>query len=259
MPTLNELFGQAAQEHLSAWAQMDDAAKTAAIAALKTASQPFYQHIVNMGFGAAQAQHTETVTRLTNERIAAETRATTAETTLRVKQDKDPDVAQVNKDWEARLETQKTEQQTALDKSTARVRRILETRDQVVLQSELETRKVPRAVAKVLARDPAIWQERADYADDEVGTLSVRQAGTKIPLSPGSGQTVLGVLADEIAAGVDATILLSDVDTGSGITGREAGRNGSDADASYFEGLRKRVSESQVAEAKPLRERVGNR
>lgn len=258
--TLNEIFDEANQEVLSKWAAMDQAAKDAAVEALKKSSQAFYQHIVNLGFGAAQAQHTEDTTRLKNEKKSAEDRATAAEAKLREQQDKTPDVAAINKQWEEKLEQTRTDERKKLQNSESRINRLLQGRDQAGYKAELIARKVPPAVAEILSKDPELWNDRSTW-DDE-GSLSVRQAGAKIPLSPANGQTVLGLVADEAVAKLDPAILLSDVDTGSGLTGSDSGRSGG-GNRAFYDGLRKKVQDSQKVESgedsRPLRERVGGR
>jgi len=257
MPTLNELFEQArAQVDIN-----DEAAKASAMEALKASWSSFYQALTNLGFGAAQAKFTKDLEaareaqRVAEQKLADE--STKHQQQIRELQDKAPDVATVNKQWEDKLEELRTKHRETVAELKGRVRSTLLQRDQASFESELVARGVPKAVAKRVARDPDLLPARADY--DEAGSLSVRQAGLQIAFAPGSGQTHLGMLAEEIVEQPDIKeILLSNGDRGSGVSG---GSRPGGGDADFYKGLRQQVKDgmNEGIPAKPLRERVQGR
>jgi len=251
--TLNELLEQGAKDGLSF---SDDAVRDAAVEALKKHANPVYMAINNLAFGAAQARMKQEVTDAKAAQQAAEDRAKKAEDDLKTFVDKTPDTKTLNAQCKAKerqlLETHKSE----VEKLTTRIRNSLLARDQAELENRLVELKVPRAMAKVLARDPNLLPARADYDDN--GALSVHQAGQQIPFVPGSGQTHLGLLAEEVAATVDADLLVSDGDSGSGVTG---GGTPGKGDTAFFDNIHQQARKEQTAEvpSKPLRERIANR
>lgn len=251
--TLNELLEQGVKDGL---AFSDDAARDAAVDALKKHAKPVYEAINNLAFGAGQAKSTKEVTDAKAAQTAAEARATKAEGDLRAALDKAPDVATVNSQWETKLEEERKSHRTEKEKLTNRIRNSLLQRDQSALVTEMhEKHHVPLAMAKVLARDPDLLS-RMDYDDN--GTLSVRQAGQQIPLSPASGQTHLGMLAEEIAGTVDKDLLVVEGDSGSGVSG---GSRPGTGDASFYKGIAEKAKAEQKAETPrlSLKERIANR
>lgn len=251
--TLNELLEQGIRDGL---AFSDDAARDAAIDALKKHAKPVYEAINNLAFGAGQAKQSEEVTKAKGLQAAAETRATKAETDLRVALDKAPEVATVNRQWEDKLEEERKSHRTEKEKLTTRIRNSLLQRDQSSLVTELhEKHHVPLAMAKVLAKDPDVLS-RLDYDDN--GTLSVRQAGQQIPLSPASGQTHLGMLAEEMAGTVDKDLLVAEGDSGSGVNG---GSRPGTGDAGFFKSIADKAKAEQAAESPrlSLKDRIASR
>lgn len=257
MPELSELFEQAK----SLVDLGNEEARLAAIEALKKSWQPFYQALTNLGFGAAQAKLQKEVTDAKAAQTAAETKLTEEQAAhqkqIRELQDKVPEVKTVNEQWETRLSDERKAHSKEKKTLTDRIRNVLVQRDQSDLQSELEHRGVPKAMAKRIAKDPDLLPARADYADD--GTLSVRQAGQQIPFAPGSGQTHLSLLADEVVAEPDVKeVLVSEVDTGSGVSG---GGGPGTGDKAFYDKLRNeaKAAGNEGMPTKPLRERVGGR
>jgi hypothetical protein len=260
MPELSELFNQAKALNIDF---NDEAAKAAAIQALKDSWPGFYQSVANVGFGAAQAKFTSELTAEKTAREAAETKLREEterhQTQIRELQDKAPDVKAVNTQWETKLTEAREEHRKQQQKLRDRNRNVLLQRDQATLQAELEARGVPKANARILAKDPDLLPSRADYADDDQGTLSVRLAGQQIPFAPGIGQSHLSLLAEEVVARPEVKeILKSDVDTGGGVSG--GGQPGT-GDKAFYDNLRKRVQDTPTEgmPTKPLRERVGGR
>jgi hypothetical protein len=250
--TLQELFDEAKTLGIDF---SDDKAREAAIDALKTSWHGFYQAIANIGFGAANAEHEKVITGMTKQITDLQNKLTTAETAIREKQDKAPDVKTINEQWEAKLLAERTAAQTALEAEQAKTREVLYSRDDAAFEAELVSRKVPKSVAKVLAAS----KEARDRRSYDGNALSVLQAGQKIPFSPGSGQTHLGLLADEYVSRPDiAEILTSNGDSGSGVSGQGGPGGG---DAAFYEGLRKSAqsNEGQGVPKVPLRERVKGR
>jgi len=240
----------------------DEAAKNAAMEALKKSLQPLYQSISNLGFGAAQAKFTKEVTDAKAAQQTAETALTTErtahQTQIRDLQDKAPDVKTVNQQWETKLEEARQEHLKEQKKLKDRVRNVLLQRDQEQLASELEELGVPKSTSKILAKDPDLLPARGDY-DADTGTLSVRQAGQQIPLAPASGQTLLRLVAEEVIARPEVKVILeSKGDSGSGVTG---GSQPGKGDAAFYDGLRKTVKDGSTEglPTKPLRERVQGR
>lgn len=255
MPTLNERFKQLAQEAGIDWA--DEAARAVAVEALKAEVNPLYMAINNLGFGAGQAKMEKQVTDAVTAKTAAETRATQAEADRKAALDKAPDVATVNAQWETRLRETEDKHRLELEKVTGKTRTALTQRDQKELENELVALHVPRAMAKVMAKDPELLT-RFDYGED--GSLSVRQAGQQIPLAPASGQTHLGLVAKELAATVETELLLSEADAGSGVNGG-AGPGRGDQQSAFFKGIADKAKAEQAAEAPrvSLAERVKGR
>src|SRR5262245_55939750 len=98
--TLAELLEQ---HHEELTLPADDAAKTAAVDALKKFAQPVYQMINNLAFGAGQAKKQDEVTAAEARAQAALEKVTKLEADLRTAQDKAPDVATINQQWETKL------------------------------------------------------------------------------------------------------------------------------------------------------------
>ncbi len=256
--TLNELFdqfGREAQEAGIQWA--DEQVSALAMDLLKKHANPLYSAINALGFGAAQAKLTQQVTDTENARKAAETRASTAETALRTEREKTPDMATINQQWEARLAESTTAHQTEVHKLKDQNRTSLVERDQAQLESDLIALKVPKSVAKVLARDADLLPSRAEY--DDKGKLSVRQAGQSIPMAPASGQTFTQLLATEIAGRPDVVeILESGGDAGSGVNG---GNRPGGGDKAKYDRIRTQAKKEQEGDTPrmSLEERVKSR
>lgn len=256
--TLNELFKDLKDQLQEAginWADKKQA--EAAMEALKAEVNPLYLAINNLGFGAAQAKAADEVTAAKAAQTAAEQAAQRARDELRVAQDKIPDVATVNQQWQQRLEDAEKAHKAREAELEGRNRGSLLQRDQAELENELVKLKVPRAMAKVLARDPELLPKRGDY--DPNGSLSVRQAGQQIPMAPASGQTFLGLLAAEVAATVEPTILVSDGDAGAGVNG--GGSPGRGDRSAFFQKVADKAKAEQKGETPrvPLEERIKNR
>lgn len=250
--TLQELFDEAKTLGIDF---SDERARATAIEALKTSWHPFYQAIANIGFGAANAAHEQAVTGLNRQIEELRGQVTTAQAALREAQDKAPDVKAINGQWEAQLNTEREKHRQEIEAAKAETREVLFSRDDAAFEAELVARKVPKSVAKVLAAS----QEARERRNYDGNTLSVLQAGQKIPFSPGSGQTHLGLLADEYVARPDiAEILTSNGDSGSGVSGQGGPGGG---DTAFYEGLRKSAQSNEVQGVPkvPLRERVKGR
>lgn len=252
--TLSELLEQAAKDGIDL---ADDKAIEAARNALAKHFNPVYTAINNLAFGAAQAKLSQQVTDAEAVRKTAEERATRAEGDLRTALDKAPDVKTLNEQWEAKERDLKATHKKERDQLNERIRNSLLARDQATLESALVDKfDVPRAMAKVLARDSNLLPARSDYDDN--GSLSIRQAGQQIPFVPGSGQTHLDLLAEEVAGTVDKDLLISRGDRGSGVSG---GGSPGKGDAGFYDGIRKQAREAQKAEQPrvSLDERIRNR
>jgi hypothetical protein len=255
--TLNEIL----EQHKDELSFADDAAKAAAVNALKLYAKPVYEAINNLAYGAGQAKLTEAVTAAKAEAKAsldaAEARAKKAEADLLAAQNKAPEVATINSQWETKLEEERNSHKTERKKLEDRIRGSLVQRDQATLVAELhEKHNVPMSLAKRIVKDPDVLG-RWDY--DDQGSVSVRQAGQQIPLAPGSGQTHLSLLAEELAGTVEDDLKISKADSGSGVTGgTKPGRGDQDA---FFKGVAETAKKEYAGErpAKSLQERVANR
>jgi hypothetical protein len=253
MPDLNELFQQAAQAGVDL---NDEKQAQGAFDALKKQWNGFYTALTNLGFGAAQSRFEKD---LTAEK-EAKTRAENEAKDLREKlsQKETPEIKQLNADWQTKFEAMKSELTTKLEQEKASTKGAWLSRDQETLARYLHDRGVPEAVAPLLAKDPELLPKRGEYAD---GSLTIFQAGQKIPFSPGEGQTVLSLLADEMVQRADIKKILEDRgDTGGGVT---TGGNLSPAtgDKAFFDGIRKTAQEEQKGVKAPtgLRERIASR
>jgi hypothetical protein len=259
VPTLNELFEQH-KDVLAGINWADEKARNEAIEVIKTHANGLYMAINNLGFGAAQAKFEKQATDANAAKVAAENALTTERATFQTKirelEDKSPSVATVNQQWDDKLKEADRNHTTELQKEREKTSRILHQRDQKALETELINRKVPASMAKTLSKDPDLL---ARFQYDDNGTLSVLQAGQQIPLTPGQGQTHLGLVADEIAATVDNDLKTSNGDRGSAIgAGNLPGRTGGDAE--YYEGIRKAAAaEQKGTERVSLAERIKNR
>ena len=256
--TLNELFEQLEKDAQEAGIRFsDDAIAEKAMELLKKHANGLYQSINNLGFGAAQAKLQQQVTDADTARKKAEDRATAAENTLKTEREKHPEVATINKQWETRLAELQAAHEKAIADLTNEGRTSLISRDQSQLEADLVELGVPRAVAKVVAKDPDLLPARADY---DKGKLSVRQAGQSIPMTPASGQTFTQLLAKEIvdSPSFDKDILKSGGDGGSGVNG---GNRPGTGDKSKWDRIRESADADQK-EGQPrmsLEERVKSR
>jgi len=256
--TLNELFDQLEKDAQEAGIRFsDEKVQEKAMELLKTHANGLYQAINNLGFGAAQAKFTEQLTAAEAARKKAEDRATAAETTLKTERDKHPDTKTLNDQWEQKLREADEAWQTKFNTAVNEGRGALIERDQAQLESDLVALSVPRAVAKVLARDPDLLPQRADY---DKGKLSVRQAGQSIPMTPASGQTFTQLLAREIIESptFDQGILTSGGDSGSGVNG---GNRPGAGDKGKWDRVRENAKKDQEGEQPrmSLEERVKSR
>jgi len=256
--TLNELFEQLEKDAIEAGIRFsDEKVQEKAMELLKTHANGLYQAINNLGFGAAQAKFTEQVTAAEAARKKAEDRATTAETTLKTEREKHPDTKTLNAEWETKLSEQKDAYEKQLQTLQNEGRGALIERDQAQLEADLIALQVPRAVAKVIARDPDLLPSRADY---DKGKLSVRQAGQSIPMIPASGQTFTQLLAKEVVDSptFDKGLLVSGVDGGSGVNG---GSRPGGGDKSKWERIREKADAEQKGDQPrvSLEERIKNR
>lgn len=215
-----------------------------------------YMAVNNLGFGAAQSRFEPLATAEKEARVRVETELRELKDAVRLKQD--PDIKKLNEDWQNKLDTETRKLREELETEKGKTLGSWHERDDALLESLLNERKVPASVSKVLARDPEA-RTRREY--NEKGSLTVHQAGQRIPFSPGSGQTHLSLLADEITARPDIkAILLSDGDSGGGVTG--GGSQGpATSDRQYYENLRKKAEAERKADQPKvsLKERVKNR
>lgn len=259
MPTLNELLEQH-KDVLAGINWADEKAREEAFEAIKKHANGLYTAINNQGFGAAQAAMKKQVDDANAAKTAAENALTTERATLQNKirelEDKSPSVATVNQQWETKLTEAEQTHKTELQKEREKTSRILHQRDQKALETELINRKVPAAMARTLSKDPDLL---ARFQYDDNGALSVLQAGQQIPLTPGQGQTHLGLVAEEIAATVENDLKISNGDRGSGVAaGNQPGRVG--GDAAFYESIRETAKKEQQGEQRvSLAERIKNR
>jgi hypothetical protein len=256
MPELSEFFTQARELNPNVNFE-DEQQRNTVFEALKKAWNPLYQALVNFGFGSAQARFEPQLTTEKEARKKAEDDLKALQDKVREKQD--PDIKQLNEQWQTKLNEETGKLKTDLEKEKARSQSILHQRDQAILEGLLVERKVPRANARGIARDPELLPKRAEY--DEAGSLIVHQAGQRIPFSPGNGQTHLSLLADELVNSPDVQeILISDGDAGGGVTGGRS-QGPATGDKAFFDNVRKQAEAEQKGQASrvPLKERIKNR
>jgi hypothetical protein len=256
--TLNELFEQLEKDAQEAGIRFsDEQVAEKAMELLKKHANPLYSAINALGFGAAQAKLQEQVTTAKTAQTAAENRAKQAEDTLTAERGKTPEVATINSQWETKLNEARTAHERALEELRNEGRNALIERDQAQLENDLVELQVPRAVAKVLARDPDLLPKRADY---DKGKLSVRQAGQSIPMTPASGQTFTQLVAKEVVESpvFDKGLLTSGGDAGSGVNG---GNRPGAGDKGKWDRVRENAKKEQEGEQPrmSLEERVKSR
>lgn len=259
MPELSEIFSQARELHpaVDFEDKGQEQTRNQIFEQVKKGWPALYQSLVNFGFGTARSRYENDVTAERRLREAAEAERDGLKEQLNNKQQ--PEIKQLNEQWQSKLEQETGTLKTQLEQARAEARAILLERDQETLRRELVDLGVPKANARGIAYDPKLLPDRGEY--DEKKTLTVYQAGQKIPLMPGSGQTVLQALAHELVETPEVKeILISTGDAGGGITsGRSNGP--ADGDKSFYADIRKNAeAERQSQQPKvSLKERMANR
>ena len=256
MPEWSEFFSQARESNPTVNLD-DEQQRNAVFEALKRGWPALHQGLVNLGFGAAQSRFQKDIDTERSARTKAESDLAALREQVRTKQD--PEVKQLNEQWQTKLNEETTKLRNELEQEKANKRNLLLERDQATYEMHLVELGVPKANARGMARDATELPARSEY--DEKGSLTVYQAGQRIPLMPGSGKTMLHALAEEVVARPEVQeILISNGDSGGGInSGRSGGPAG--GDKAFYEGIKKNAEAERVGitPSKPLRERIKNR
>lgn len=255
MPELSELFAQARDLNIDL---NNEEQRNKAIEAIKSAWNPFYMTLTNIGFGAAQSRFDKDLKTEQGLRQKAENDLRELQQKIRDKQE--PDIKQLNEQWQAKLDAETAKLKDQITKAEEKAHRIRIERDQKAYRQELVDRGVPPTLADALSKDPTLPNERWSYGEDD--SLTVHQAGQKIPFAPAQNQSMLGLLADETVAKPDIKdLLVVKGERGAGLTTGASGGSTANGDKSFYDNIRNAVKE-EVKENQPrvsLQERMKSR
>lgn len=190
--------------------------------ALRDTAQPQYQRIYNVGHSEAtkraKREKDELSEQLQTEREAKEALAAEA-TELREKQ---PDVKELNEQWQKKLATATEKHQQDLAAVQERA------------EAERQARKTSDLKAALTGLDPVYIgvvaernASRIRYRDD--GAAELLDAGGDIPVQTPAGKTPFEVLAEELKQQADPRWVLSNGDRGAGQSSGSAAANSYDA------------------------------
>lgn len=217
--------------------------------ALKNDAHPVYQRVFNAGHSTAQsAAKTEKAT-LEQQIATAKEEAATLQTQLDELKDKVPDRAQIDAQWQQKLDREKKALQDQIDAANSKVARL--TTDTTVEKAEnaLLAAGIRPRLAKLLAKDAA---SRIKYGED--GSPALYEAGSEIPIQVPAGKTAFQVLAEQEKAAADPADLVSQADSGGGAGA--GGGGGSNKWQQRREALQKE-REGQKPSGPSVEERLG--
>lgn len=181
--------------------------------ALKTTAHPIYQKIFGGGHSAATQKAKTEKAALDAQLTEAKEREAALETELTELKAKTPDRAQIDTQWQAKLDREVKKVQDQLDAASQQVARL--TTDTTVEKAEnaLKDAGLRPRMAKLLAKEAA---GRIKWED---GKPVLYEAGTDIPIPIPADKTAFQVLAESEAKSADPEDLVSRTEPGGGIKG----------------------------------------
>ena len=188
---------------------------------LKGANQAAYQGVFRAGFKEAETRWKPRAEQAETKLTEAESAKAEAERQLQEAQSKQPDVAKLNEQWQAKLDKQKADLEAAVTAEKTRA------------AGEREARKVADLKASLNGLDPVyvgavVATEAARIRFKEDGTPELYEAGSDIPTQLPAGKTPYAVLAEEIRSKADPRWVLAGGDSGSGTESGTRGGGGYD-------------------------------
>lgn len=180
--------------------------------ALKNSANPIYNRVFGAGVTTGKSQVQTKLDTLTTELETAKTEAGELQTQLDDLKAKTPDRAEIDTQWQAKLDrdvAKATEKLTAAEQKVARL-----TTDTTVEKAEnaLLAAGIRPRIAKLLAKDAAA---RVRYDDNGNPVLYEGELPVQVP----AGKTAFQVLAEQEKQQADPADLVSNVDTGGGARG----------------------------------------
>jgi hypothetical protein len=186
--------------------------------ALKSSAQPIYQKIFRGGHSTATtAAKTEKAT-LEGQLTAEKERATGLETELNELKAKTPDRAQIDAQWQQKLDREKKALQDQLDASNSKIGRLTTDTKVEKIEIALLGANFRPKMAKLLAKEHS---GRIDF--DANGQPILKEAGSDIPIPIPAGKTAFQLLAEQEKSTADPADLVSNADTGGGCRGGGGG------------------------------------
>lgn len=224
---------------------VEEIADDAVMGLIQQDAQPVYQVAFNAGHRSATGTLTPQIEAERAKITAAEQRVTQLQAKITELEGKQPDLAQLRQQHEQQLQQLRDEHATAVSKLKDTISERDRKRATLDLQFLLagDDHNVEGLLAKALANDPDV-QKRVKISAD--GTVEVLQKDAAIPFAPDTskGQTALGLLAAELAKGVDPKFKRSKGDRGAG-----AGAGGTGGGQGFLSGYRDRVKKEREAES----------
>ena len=215
---------------------------------LKETAQPLYQKLYNAGHSDATKSSKQKQADLEKQLADEQAAKQAAEEQAAELREKQPDIAKLNEQWQAKLAAQKKKDDERYEQEkTAR-------------QTEREARKKSDLKAALTGLDPAYIEIAAERHADRIrygedGKVQLLEENSEVPVQLGDGKTPFVALADEIKGKADPRWHLSNADRGSGTEGG-SGAGGS----TLYERIRAEQKAKQEQEAERRRsiaERVG--
>lgn len=176
---------------------------------LKAANSKAHHAVFRAGFTEAEGRWKPRAEAAETAKTKAEQEKATAEQQLKDAQEKAPDVAKVNEQWQAKWDKRESEHTAAIEAEKSG------------RKAEREARKLSDLRAELNGLDPiyvdAVVKSKADRIRfKEDGTAELFEDGSDIPVQVPTGKTPYAVLAAEIKSKADPKWVLAGGDTGSG-------------------------------------------
>lgn len=188
-------------------------------------AQPIAQHFIDMGHGIEREASKETIRLATEAKIKAENDLVSANATIENLKSQKPDLAQLQAQNQAALDTQKKDFEKREAKISNRLRNVLLARDRADLKLELvDTHHVDPEIAETFVNSREL-EDRLDWNDKDETTVFM--AGTKTPIVVASGQKWFQPVAEEIKGKVPKLAFTTDAtEEGSGSSGHGSNSGG---------------------------------
>ena len=209
------------EEQKALWVQLAGLKPEELVEGFQRNAGEAYQEIFNRGHKAGVAHMDKQVSAAETAQKTAETAQEKAEGLLA----KAPDATQLREQYTKEIDDLKGTHKSELEEREGRLVSTLQAAERAKLVALLvgSSYGVDSDYAEVIAAKPDVI-ERISVTEE--GEVLVLQRGKQIPIQAADGKTPLGLMAEELAGGIDAKWKTSNADAGSGATQDGSGGGG---------------------------------